>query len=293
MQSEEILSGKKRKTGHFPGPDSLKSSFFFIHPQNPRDILILLPRIALILCLLTSIPLVIYLSFSTRYSSIRLSSQLRRQHSSPDHDPAPTNISHLVFGIGAAAADWRDRRSFLDLWWNPDLTRGFVWLDEKLGEDENNNGTTVPVRVSSPEWQRFGYSSSRSAVRIARIIWDTFKVGLPNVRWFVMGDDDTVYFTGNLVTVLAKYDHREMWYIGGNSESVEQDVMHEYGMAFGGGGFAVSYPLAEKVVAIIDGCLERYHYFYGSDQRVWACITEIGVPLIIESGFHQVRSFSK
>lgn len=81
-----------------------------------------------------------------------------------------------------------------------------------------------------------------------------------------------------------------MWYIGGNSESVEQNEMHAYDMAFGGGGFAVSYPLAEKLVKVLDGCLERYFYFYGSDQRIWACISEIGIPLTVEPGFHQVRT---
>lgn len=126
-------------------------------------------------------------------------------------------------------------------------------------------------------------------MRIARIISDSFKLKLPGVRWFVMGDDDTVYFTENLVSVLTKYDHNRMWYIGGNSESVEQDLIHTYDMAFGGGGFAISYPLAEKLVAILDGCLDRYFYFYGSDQRIWACISEIGVPLTRELGFHQVR----
>lgn len=106
-----------------------------------------------------------------------------------------------------------------------------------------------------------------------------------------MGDDDTVFFTQNLVTVLAKYDHRQMWYIGGNSESVEQDEMHGYGMAFGGGGFAISYPLAAELADMLDGCLDRYFHFYGSDQRVSACVREVGVPLTAEHGFHQVRSF--
>ncbi|KAI3784508.1 hypothetical protein L1987_43607 [Smallanthus sonchifolius] len=54
-----------------------------------------------------------------------------------------------------------------------------------------------------------------------------------------MGDDDTVIFADNLVSVLSKYDHRQMYYVGGSSESVEQDVMHSYDRAFGGGGFAV------------------------------------------------------
>lgn len=120
---------------------------------------------------------------------------------------------------------------------------------------------------------------------------ESYKLGLENVRWFVMGDDDTVFFTENLVTVLAKYDHNQMYYIGGNSESVEQDQMHSYGMAFGGGGFAISYPLAAELVKVMDGCLHRYSFFYGSDQRVWACIAELGVPLTTERGFHQVNFF--
>ncbi|MCI40355.1 fringe-related family protein, partial [Trifolium medium] len=65
-----------------------------------------------------------------------------------------------------------------------------------------------------------------------------------------MGDDDTVFFTDNLITVLSKYDHNQMYYIGGNSESVEQDVIHFYTMAYGGGGFAISYPLAAELVKI-------------------------------------------
>lgn len=108
-----------------------------------------------------------------------------------------------------------------------------------------------------------------------------------------MGDDDTVFFTHNLVSVLARYDHNRMYYIGGNSESVEQDVMHAYEMAFGGGGFAISYPLAARLVERMDGCLERYYNFYGSDQRVWGCVSEMGVPLTKLRGFHQVRYFCR
>lgn len=105
-----------------------------------------------------------------------------------------------------------------------------------------------------------------------------------------MGDDDTVFFTENLVSALASYDHNQMYYIGGNSESVEQDALHAYDMAFGGGGFAISHPLAAQLVKVFDGCLDRYYKFYGSDQRVWACVSEIGVPLTRLRGFHQVRS---
>jgi len=39
----------------------------------------------------------------------------------------------------------------------------------------------------------------------------------------------------------------------------------------------------------MDDCLQRYFYFYGSDQRIASCISEIGVPFTEERGFHQVR----
>lgn len=203
---------------------------------------------------------------------------------------SPTNISHIVFGIAGSSRTWKDRKNYSQFWWKPNITRGFVWLEEEL--DPNYNSTTwpdasPPYRVSS-DWRKFKFTSSQSAVRISRVVVDSFRVGLPNVRWFVMGDDDTIFFPENLATVLAKYDHRQMYYIGGNSESLEQNVMHAYNMAFGGGGFAISSPLAEELVRIMDGCLNRYFNFYGSDQRVWACVGELGVSLTKERGFHQM-----
>ncbi|GFP86365.1 hypothetical protein PHJA_000780300 [Phtheirospermum japonicum] len=200
-------------------------------------------------------------------------------------DQSPTNISHLAFGIGGSTQTWEKRGQYSDLWWRPDTTRGFVFLEKK---PDPKTRFKIRHRVSS-NWKRYKRSAgSESAVRIARVAVDLFRVGLPNVRWFVMGDDDTVFFPENLVTVLAKYDHRKMVYVGGDSESVEQDVMHAYDMAFGGGGFAISYPLAAQLASAMDGCLNRYHYFYGSDQRVWACVGELGVGLTRESGFHQI-----
>lgn len=204
-------------------------------------------------------------------------------------DYSPTNISHIAFGIGGSIHTWKDRKRYSELWWKPNETRGYVWLDKKPITKTLWDDNSIPYRISS-DWTRFKHSSgSDSAVRIARVVSDLFRVGLPDVRWFVMGDDDTVFFTDNLVTVLAKYDHRRMYYIGGSSESVEQNVMHAHDMAFGGGGFAISYPLAADLFRSMDGCLNRYHYFYGSDQRVWACVGEVGIGLTKEPGFHQVR----
>lgn len=103
-----------------------------------------------------------------------------------------------------------------------------------------------------------------------------------------MCDDDTIMSPDNLVAVLSKYDWREMVYVGGSSESHSANTYFSHSMAFGGGGVAVSYPLAEALAGMQDECLERYPKLYGSDDRLHACISELGVPLSREYGFHQV-----
>lgn len=272
-----------------PCYDPLKVPRFSVVPEKLGDIVVNLIRIGILVCLIASISLAVHSAFSKPARWFPLPEHIHVLQNDSVIDSGPTNISHILFGIGGSANTWHDRSYYSKLWWNPNTTRGFVWLDKK--PDILDPEGLIPYQISQG-WTQFKYLHSQSAVRIARIVYESFKLGLPNVRWFVMGDDDTVFFTKNLVTVLEKYDHNQMYYIGGNSESVEQDVMHSYEMAFGGGGFAVSYALAAQLARMMDGCLHRYFYFYGSDQRVWACVNEIGVPLTRESGFHQVYSVS-
>ncbi|WOL00704.1 hypothetical protein Cni_G09417 [Canna indica] len=203
-------------------------------------------------------------------------------------DAAPTNLSHIVFCIGGSVSTWSRRQGYSDLWWRQGQTRGHVWLDEEpRGGPSAWSAAGPPYRVSTDASQ-FGARSSAS--RMARIVAESQRLHAEDrsVRWFVMGDDDTVFFVDNLVATLGKYDHEEMYYVGAPSESVEQNEMHSYAMAFGGGGFAVSAPAAAELARVIDGCLDRYAYFYGSDQRVQSCLSELGVPLTREPGFHQL-----
>ncbi|KAJ6418001.1 hypothetical protein OIU84_001398 [Salix udensis] len=115
--------------------------------------------------------------------------------------------------------------------------RGAVWLDKMVGYI----------------W---------SALRLKRIVSETLKLGMNDVRWFVMGDDDTLFFPDNLVRVLSKYDHDQYYYIGSTSESHQQNIVYNYGMAYGGGGFAISYPLAKALANLQDRCIERYIQVY-------------------------------
>ncbi|KAE8690183.1 protein SPIRAL1-like 5-like [Hibiscus syriacus] len=168
--------------------------------------------------------------------------------------------------------------------------RGVVWLDNRVKYSAEDNRTLPPVRFSN-DTSKFAYKNKqghRSAIRISRIVTESLRMEMENVRWFVMGDDDTVFITDNLIRVLRKYDHTQYYYIGSLSESHIQNILFSYSMAYGGGGFAISYPLAKALSKMQDRCIQRYPGLYGSDDRVQACMAELGVPLTKELGFHQV-----
>ncbi|KQJ97584.1 uncharacterized protein LOC100822043 [Brachypodium distachyon] len=206
-------------------------------------------------------------------------------------DEAPTGLRHIVFGIGASSALWESRKEYIKLWWRPGRMRGFVWMDKPVSEFYSKSSRTgLPAIMVSSDTSKFPYThgaGSRSALRISRIVSESFRLGLPGVRWFVMGDDDTVFLPENLVHVLSRYDHTQPYYIGSPSESHIQNLIFSYGMAFGGGGFAISRALAEELAKMQDGCLHRYPALYGSDDRIHACMSELGVPLTRHPGFHQ------
>ncbi|KAL9167557.1 hypothetical protein ABFS82_05G105800 [Erythranthe guttata] len=215
----------------------------------------------------------------------------RQQQSPPENQK--TGLQHIVFGIAASAKLWGRRKEYIKLWYKPeDKMRAIVWLDTPVETHRNDRRSLPPVRISG-DTSRFSYTNKkghRSAIRISRIISETLRLiddNDDNVRWLVMGDDDTVFVTENLVRVLNKYDHNGYYYIGSSSESHLQNIYFSYGMAYGGGGFAVSYPLAKQIERMQDKCIQRYPGLYGSDDRMQACMSELGVPLTKELGFHQ------
>ncbi|KAI4370091.1 hypothetical protein MLD38_018473 [Melastoma candidum] len=214
----------------------------------------------------------------------------RQLASSPPPSPQKTGIHHLVFGIAASAKLWDQRKNYIKLWFKPEESmRGVVWLDKEVPAAAGDAEGLPPIRISG-DTSQFKYTNKqghRSALRISRIVSETLRMGLADVRWFVMGDDDTVFVTENLVRVLNGYDHREYYYIGGVSESHLQNIYFSYGMAYGGGGFAISYGLAVALEGMQDRCMRRYPGLYGSDDRIQACMAELGVPLTRHLGFHQ------
>ena len=108
------------------------------------------------------------------------------------------------------------------------------------------------------------------------------------INRYVMGDDDSLFFVDNIVDVLSKYDHTEKRYIGMFSESTKSNFRLAFEMAYGGGGYALSYPLVEALVAKLDECIEKYHFIWAGDKLQSYCLADLGADLIPEKGFHQV-----
>ncbi|KAG6523969.1 uncharacterized protein LOC122045636 [Zingiber officinale] len=215
--------------------------------------------------------------------------------SSPLVAPAPTSLRHLLFGIASSSKSWPRRKSYVRLWWRLGFMRGAVFLDSPIAGETDEPG--LPTLRVSANTSRFPYTFEgglRSAIRIARIVKELVEGVVGNdssdadIRWVVLGDDDTLFFPENLVGTLAKYDWEQWYYVGGQSESVWQNSKHSFSMAYGGGGIAMSYPLAKVLARVLDSCLVRYAHLYGSDDRIFACLAELGVGLTHEPGFHQV-----
>ncbi|KAK8990494.1 hypothetical protein V6N11_009193 [Hibiscus sabdariffa] len=198
-----------------------------------------------------------------------------------------TELEHIVFGIAASSNLWETRKEYIKAWWRPNETRGVVWVDKKLKTYENEQLPQVRISQDTSRFKYTNTQGSRSALRITRVVSETLKLGMKDVRWFVMGDDDTVFIVENVARVLSKYDHTQFYYVGSASECHIQNIFFSYAMAFGGGGFAISYPLAKELSKMQDKCIQRYPALYGSDDRIQACMAELGVPLTRELGFHQ------
>jgi len=144
-------------------------------------------------------------------------------------------LGNIVFAIQSSSKLWPQRKEFVKLWFKPGLMRGFVWVDEIVLYDAEDEQSLPPVMVSD-EFEPLG-------IRLSMILLDTFRLRPRDAHWFVLCEDDTVFSTENLMSVLAKYDPAELVYIGAKSESHLENHDHAHSMAFTGAGIAISYGL--------------------------------------------------
>ncbi|KAJ9549309.1 hypothetical protein OSB04_021852 [Centaurea solstitialis] len=254
----------------------MKISHFFFKTTHLNS------RLINLIFIFSSLGLILYLLLS----SFSILPNPRILLLADDRFSSPTSLDHVVFGIASNARSWPQRKEYVKMWWKPDQMRGCAFLDVPLKNDTvSSDASLLPPVCISDDTSRFRYTwrgGLRSAIRVARVVSETVALNHSNVRWFVFGDDDTVFFPENLVKTLSKYDHELMYFIGSNSESFVQNRFFSFSMAFGGAGFAISYPLAKTLAKVLDSCLERYPHLYGSDGRISSCLAELGVGITRE-----------
>ncbi|XP_019157689.1 PREDICTED: uncharacterized protein LOC109154330 isoform X3 [Ipomoea nil] len=205
---------------------------------------------------------------------------------------SPTNISHLLFGLIGSEKAWHHRKAYIESWWRPGVTRGFLYLDVPPTEPLLPwSQSSPPYRVSDDINQMIHETKHVAPIsaRIVHGIMEVFRERHEGVRWVVMGDEDSVFFVENMVDVLAQYDHTKYHYLGGQSEFVMSHYWFSFNQGFGGAGFILSYPLAEALSNDMDSCLRRYaHIRSSSDHITMLCIADLGVNFSPLKGIHQI-----
>ncbi|KAL6966540.1 hypothetical protein U1Q18_032319 [Sarracenia purpurea var. burkii] len=99
---------------------------------------------------------------------------------------SPTNISHLVFGLVGSVDAWRHRKAYIESWWRPNVTRGYVFLDTApTAELLPWSPDSPPLRVSD-DTSGIVQESKHVApvmVRMVHAISEVFRERDGGVRW--------------------------------------------------------------------------------------------------------------
>jgi len=197
----------------------------------------------------------------------------------------------VAFGIISSAATLGSRLDLLKLWWLP----GAVGCLSLEGNKQPNmhgrlpNGMEVcstPQSIQSKPWYREDMHGTHRGAVISLVVFQRF----PRHKWYVVGDDDTLFSPLALAQYLENYNAADPWYIGGHSEDVIQRRRIGWDMAFGGGGIVLSGGLLKDYAATFERCLDQvpWNTAPGGDWVLHRCLVHLGIPLTPSPGMHQL-----
>ncbi|KAK4708983.1 hypothetical protein R3W88_029908 [Solanum pinnatisectum] len=247
--------------------------------------------------------LVLYLSFiiffgdsncpsSELFSSFRLKWTPFSSQPNVAKSKSSTNINHLLFGLLGSEKAWHHRKSYIESWWRPNITKGYLLLDVPPQGDDlipwSLNSPPYKISDNVPKLVNETKHVDATVLRLVHGIMEVFRDGHEGVRWLVMGDDDSIFFVDNMVDILAQYDHTKYYYFGGHSEFILSNYWFSFNQGFGGAGIILSYPLAKALARDMMSCLKRYAYLNAADRTTMTCIADIGVNLSPLQGIHQI-----
>lgn len=215
----------------------------------------------------------------------------------PTESEAPTDLSHILFGLLGSEKAWHHRKHYIEAWWRPNATRGLLYLDRAPTEELVPwSDAWPPYRVSEDLTEFLNETKARAPIMIRMVhgimeLMREMDDSKNLLRWVVMGDDDSIFFVENMIDVLGSLDHRKYYYLGGQSEFVMSNYWYSFNQGFGGAGFILSYPLAKALAYDMEGCLRRHSHLTSADMITMVCIADLGVNLSPLKGIHQVNFF--
>ncbi|KAJ3196748.1 hypothetical protein HK101_007870 [Irineochytrium annulatum] len=112
----------------------------------------------------------------------------------------------------------------------------------------------------------------------------------PDAKFYLIADDDTMFFLYNLLRTLTPFNPDDPLYLGYYTELASNDEDHGslVNMAFGGGGVVLSRKAMEIIAPHMNTCEHRYKDIFGGDERLALCLLEHGIHLSPNSHFHQL-----
>jgi hypothetical protein len=144
----------------------------------------------------------------------------------------------------------------------------------------------TPESLQTRSWySEDNHGTHRGAV-ISLVVFQRF----PGRKWYVVGDDDTLFSPLALAQWLQNFDSSDPWYLGGRSEDVAQRRRLGWDMAFGGGGIVLSGGLMNAYASTLERCFDQapWNVAPGGDWLLHRCLVHLGVPLTPAPGMHQL-----
>jgi hypothetical protein len=145
----------------------------------------------------------------------------------------------------------------------------------------------VPPHIAAKAWMRQGVKGR--GLHRGAILHLVLRGRFALKKWYVVGDDDTLFNPLALAQHLSTFDAAQPWYLGGRSENLETRQRIGWDMAFGGGGVVLSGGFLTDLSEPLERCFDDAPWSAGpgGDWVLAKCVGRLGVPLTAGGGFHQ------
>jgi hypothetical protein len=179
----------------------------------------------------------------------------------------PVDASHLIFGVSTSLSRLNDSLDAFAHWAGGTNAR----IIAMIKDDYTMNKTLVMQRAADWDIKLKIIDHSDDTLdryfRLTQVL--LHERSNSTTEWGVIIDDDTFFPSmRNLVNGLKEYDSSKPWYIGANTENLNQ--MSTWGfMGYGGAGIFLSIPLLKEIDPYFEEC---FMFKDTGDKRVSQCI---------------------